>query len=116
MVKIKAVLLSESEEKELRDAHSRSESAETTVEELLAANRNQTVAVLRQLKPLAKLEDIEDVVNFVDAIKKFIDSDEPELTDDEVKSVKLAFKNAVASKEINGFAYDRIVEIYKTFK
>ena len=124
MYSVEIIKLSLEEKEELTKSHFAREKPETTLEDLLDSNQNQTVCVLRQLKNIFEWGDIEKMVDFVSLIKK-LDSIElidvpttivTEINDDEYKLVIEVFKGAVKTGKILGTGAEKVSQIYSSFK
>ena len=124
MYSIEIIKLSLEEKEELTKAHFARAKPETTLEDLLDSNKNQTVCVLRQLKNIYEWKDIEKMVDFVSLIKKLNtleDIEVPEQTfievnDDEYKLAVEVFKGSVKTGKVLGTGAEKISQIYQSFK
>ena len=115
MKKIKCIYISDEEREALVKGFK--EGDYKSLEDLIDDNEKQTLAILRQLKNIYEWKDIEDMVNYVSVIKKFETKDESvELEDSELVLSLKVFSGAVASGKVNGFALEKIVQVYTEFK
>ena len=117
MHRIKVIRLNKNERQAIIKEHSKVENPASSIDDIIESNENQTLAVLRQLKGLYKWNDIEEMVDFVSILKKFETKlDFIELGKEQLDLVQKVFKFAVKSEKVSGFALEKVVETYLSFK
>lgn len=116
-MKIKLVKISEGEINAIRDIALRENKTESQINEILDANVNQTLMVLRSIKSIYEWDDIEDMVNYVAILKK-VDSksNAVDLEDNEIDLINKVMRKSVETKKISGMALEKFVEVYETFR
>lgn len=116
-MKIKLIKISEGEINAIRDIALRENKTESQINEILDANVNQTLMVLRSIKSIYEWDDIEDMVNYVAILKK-VDSksNAVDLEDNEIDLINKVMRKSVETKKISGMALEKFVEVYETFR
>jgi hypothetical protein len=128
MKKVKIVKITKQEVEDLTQSHkevverskkdpNKYKAPEKSLEEIIAANKNQTLVVLRQMKSAYKWDDIEAMVDYVGLIKRF-DTDLDEVTVDSGEHDLLleVFSSVVKDGKIQGAGVEKFVEIYSAIK
>lgn len=117
MKTIKIIKLSDKERSDIETSYNNQDDPQVSLEDILAANENQTLAVLRNIKAMTKWDDIEKAVDFVALIKKFeaCKDDSIDLDKDELKLVLDTFKSAVKTSGLQGVGLEKFTEVYSTF-
>lgn len=118
MKKVKVVKITKQEKEALINGYNLDNNPSFTLEELLKTNENQTLSILRQIKNIYEWKDIEDMVNYVDVIKKFENNQKDssiDIENNEHKLVIKVFKEAVKSGKVNGHGAEKLAEVYNEF-
>lgn len=114
-MEIKLVKITDDERAELKAIYESKK--ETNIEDKIAKIENQTLLVLREVKNANKWTDIEEMVDFVQIIKKAnTTGDSFILTNSEYDLLLKVFKAVAEDGKIEGFGLEKFVEIYSTIK
>jgi hypothetical protein len=90
--------------------------SEIDIEKRIKEIENQTLLVLREVKNAYEWDDIEDMVRYVDILKKIEKSFVVTLEGKEVDLLRKIFQKSVEKKRIKGIGLEKFIDVYKTFK